>query len=158
MITLLLLLVTAWSRVELVNQEFEIPAKDRWAVGDPLNQGGWICGDYRCGNPDCRIRLVLLERREWHAWLAGQDHEEIASTPFATRGTLRHFATEPDIFLVLDNAAAHRATVYLRVILEKPQVTYLSNTRKLAVILISFAVFFGIVGLSARKLLTAIRR
>jgi hypothetical protein len=39
-----------------------------------------------------------------------------------------------------------------------PEVTRLSPERQLAVIVISFAVFFGIVAYSGRKLLRAIRR
>jgi hypothetical protein len=65
---------------------------------------------------------------------------------------------------VIDNRGLRAPLrVHLRVWLDfsprsAQDVGYLSRERRLAVILISFAVFFGIVTWSARKLLHAIRR
>ena len=66
--------------------------------------------------------------------------------------------------MVVDNRALHAPVkVHLRVALDfsvQPEqgVRTLSPERRLAVILISFAVFFGIVTWSARKLLNAARQ
>jgi hypothetical protein len=65
---------------------------------------------------------------------------------------------DPDTYVVIENQAARAARVRLRVYLEQPQVRYLSRGRQLAVIAISFGVFFAIVSLSARRLWKAIRR
>jgi hypothetical protein len=63
---------------------------------------------------------------------------------------------------VVDNRDARPAAVHLRISLEfgaspGPAVTRLSSRRQLTVILISFAVFFGIVTFSARRLWRAIK-
>ena len=60
--------------------------------------------------------------------------------------------------MVIENAAAKTVRVRLRVYLEQPQVRYLSRGRQLAVIVISFGVFFAIVSVSARKLMKSIGR
>jgi hypothetical protein len=62
-----------------------------------------------------------------------------------------------DTYVAIENRAPRPVRVRLRVFLEQPQVRYLSRGRQLAVIVISFGVFFAIVSLSARKLLKAIR-
>ena len=156
MTALLWLMLIGWSRIELVNQDFQIPAADRWAVGDPIHQAAWIECAFFAEAPDARVRVVLLSRADWRAWLAGREHDEIDATPIGRHGALRVAVHEPDTVVVIDNRGAQPATVHLRVVLDQPRVGYLSRGRQIEVILISFGVFFGIVSLSARKLLRAI--
>lgn len=158
MVALLLLLAASWSRIQLVNEDFVIPAHDRWAVGDPLTKAGWVYLDFRAAPPGSQVRVVLVSRDDWHAWLANQEHDEIAATSFGPQGTLREYVHEPDLYVVIENRGAQPATVHLRVLLELPQVRVLSRGRQFAVIAISFALFFGIVSISAAKLLKAIKK
>jgi hypothetical protein len=63
---------------------------------------------------------------------------------------------------MVDNLGDSPAMVHLRVTLDfsrrGPTVTQLSPQRQLAVVAISFAVFFGIVTFSARRLLRHLKR
>ena len=70
---------------------------------------------------------------------------------------LRVAAHDPETYVVIENLGLRPAGVHLRVFLEEPPVRYLSRGRQLAVLAISFGVFFAIVSLSARKLLKAVR-
>jgi len=157
MIAALLFLLAGFPRVELVDQDFSIPANDRWAVGDPIDQPAWVECDFK-SQAGARVRVVLLSSDAWHAWLAGQNHDEIAATPIGSQGKLIQYVRERDTSIVIHNLGTQPAKVHLRVFLEQPQVRYLSRGRQLAVIVISFGVFFAIVSLSARKLLKAVRR
>ena len=65
---------------------------------------------------------------------------------------------DPDTYVAIENRGPQPVRVRLRVFLEQPRVRYLSRGRQLAVILISFGVFFAIVSLSARKLMRSIKR
>ena len=70
--------------------------------------------------------------------------------------------TPDDYVIVVENDAEAPAEVLLRISLDftraGPRVTKLSPQRQFTVIAISFAVFFGIVTWSARKLLRAVRK
>jgi hypothetical protein len=104
------------------------------------------------------MRSLDLERlRE------GQPHGVIAVTPIAASGHFSHYVSVPDDYaIVVKNRAAKPSAVHLRISLEfggrpGPVVTLLSAQRRLAVILISFGVFFGIVTFSARRLWRAVK-
>jgi hypothetical protein len=158
MIAALLFLLAFSARVEVVNESFEIPANDWRYVPRPVNvEPALVSCDFSSG-PRARVSVALLSRSDLDARRAGRDYEEIAASPAGPRGMLRVAVHEPDAYLVIQNHAAESATVHLRVFLEEPQVRYLSRRRQLAVIVISFALFFAIVTLSARKLLKAIKK
>ena len=155
----LLFLLTAFSQVDLVDENFEIPARD-WRYVDRALTGEPAMVDciFQTRQPEARVRLVLLRRADLNAWRTGHDHDEIAATAVGPRGALRMSIHDPDTYVAVENRAPQPVRVYLRVFLEQPRVRYLSRSRQLAVILISFGVFFAIVSLSARKLLKAIRK
>ena len=156
MIAALLFLLASYSTVEVVNEDFVIPAHDRWAVGDPIDRPARIDCDFQ-SSPGTRVRVVLLTSEAWQAWLAGQSHDEIIATAVGSHGSLSQYVREPGTSVVIHNLGDQPARVRLRVFLEQPNVRYLSRGRQLAVIIISFGVFFAIVSLSARKLLKAAR-
>jgi len=157
MIPALLLWLALSSRVELVNKTFEIPAGE-WRFWDhPLvEQPAMVVCEFQ-SRRDSHVRLVLVERNDLDAWLAGREHEELAATPIGARGSLRLAITEPDTYVVIDNRGARPAAVQLGVFLEQPQVHYLSRGRRLAVVAISFGIFFAVGSFSAVKLLKAVR-
>jgi hypothetical protein len=159
MIAALLFLLAAFARADLIDENFEIPASDWRYVPRPLTQQpAMVDCVFQSDRPDAQVRLVLLGQADLNAWRAGRDHEEIAATPAGPRGALRMPVHDTDTYVAIENRAPKAVRVRLRVFLEQPQVRYLSRGRQLAVIAISFGVFFAIVSLSARKLLKAIRR
>jgi hypothetical protein len=159
MIVALLLMLAAIPRVDSIDETFEIPASDWRYVPRPLaQQPAMVDCVFQSDRPDAQVRLVLLSQADLNAWRMGREHDEIASTPLGPGGTLRMPVHDPDTYVVIENQAARAARVRLRVYLEQPQVRYLSRGRQLAVIAISFGVFFAIVSLSARRLWKAIRR
>ena len=158
MIAALLFLLAAFARVDLMDENFEIPASDWRYVPRPLTQQPAMADCvFQSDRPDAQVRLVLLSHADLNAWRVDRDHEEIATTPVGPRGTLRMPVHDLDTYVAIENRAPRPVRVRLRVFLEQPQVRYLSRGRQLAVIVISFGVFFAIVSLSARKLLKAIR-
>jgi hypothetical protein len=159
MIPVLLFLAAAFSRVDLIDENFEIPASDWRYVPRALTQHpAMLDCVFESDRPDARVRLVLLGRADLNAWRIGRDHDEIASTPAGPRGTLRLTVHDTDTYVAIENRAPRPVRVRLRVYLEEPEVRYISRGRQLAVIVISFGVFFAIVSLSARKLLKSIRK
>ena len=159
MIALLLFLLAAFPRVDLVDENFEIPANDWRYVPRPLTQQpAMVDCVFESDRPDARARLVLLSHADLNAWRMGREHDEIASTTAGRNGALRVPVHDLDTYVAIENRAPHSVRVRLRVFPEQPQVRYLSRGRQLAVIVISCGVFFAIVSLSARKLLKAIGR
>jgi hypothetical protein len=159
MMAALLFLLAAFGRVDLVDEHFEIPASDWRYVPRPLTQQpAMVDCVFQSDRPNAQVRLVLLSHADLNAWRLGHEHQEIAATPVGPAGTLRMPVHDPNTYIAIENRAPRPVRVRLRVYLEQPQVRYLSRGRQLAVIAISFGVFFGIVSLSARKLLKAIRR
>ena len=159
MIAALLFLLAASSRVDLIDENFEIPASDwRYVPRALTQQPAMLNCVFQSDRPDAQVRLVLLSHADLNAWRVGRDHEEIATTPAGPRGTLRMSVHDADTYVAIENRAGRPVRVRLRVFLEQPQVRYLSRGRQLTVIVISFGVFFAIVSFSARKLLKAIRK
>ncbi len=159
MIAALVLLLAAFGRVDLIDETFEIPANDWRYVARPITREPALADCvFQAGRPDAQVRLVLLSQVDLKLWLVARDHEEMATTPVGPRGLLRMPVHDPDTYIAIENRGARPAGVRLRVFLEQPNVRYLSRQRQLAVILISFGVFFAIVTVSARRLLKALRK
>ena len=155
----LLLMLAAFGRVDLIDSTYDIPASDWRYVPRPVTQEPtWVDCIFDAGRPDARVRVVLLSHDDLNRWRLGSDHEELATTPVGPRGMLRMSVHDPDTYLAIENRGSRAASVRLRVFLEQPRARYLSTGRRVAVILISLGVFFGIVTFSARRLLRAIRR
>jgi hypothetical protein len=154
-----LLLLAVFAQVDLIDETFEIPASDWRYVPRPLTQQpAMLDCVFQSNRPDAQVRVVLLSHADLNAWRLGRDHEEIAATPAGPRGALRTSVHDVDTYVAIENRAPQPVRVRLRVSLEQPRVRYLSRSRQLAVIVISFGVFFAIVSFSARKLLKAIRK
>jgi len=111
-----------------------------------------------------RVRVALMRREDLERLREGLPHGVMEATAAAGAGTLAHLVAVPgDYAVVVDNRGGPAAKVHLRVWLDfaagqGPTVTRLSHDRRLVVIMISFAVFFGIVTWSARRLLRGMRR
>lgn len=158
MIAALFFLLAAFARVDLIDETFEIPASDWRYVPRPVTrEPALVDCVFESNRADAQVRVVLLRGADLDQWRRGRDHEELATTPVGPRGILRLPAHDPDTYVAIENRGSRPARVRLRVYLEQPNVRYLSRGRQVTVVLISLAVFFGIVSFSARKLLRAIR-
>jgi hypothetical protein len=161
-----MLLFASTSRVDLVDETYVIPAANWRYIELELKQlPVTVFCDYHAGPGSTQVRLALMRRRDLERLRSGRPHGALAVTEAGPRARLDHEIRSPgEYVLVLDNHDETRpAEVHLRVSLDfaargAPGITYVSPQRKLVVILISFAVFFGIVTWSARRLLEAIRK
>ncbi len=165
MLALLLMLLAA-SRVELVDEVYRIPAQD-WRFPDAVislkQQPALITARYDTDPPAAGIRVALLRREDLQKRIDGVPHGIVDSTPEGPRGELHYAAAAPgEYVVVIDNVARTVATVHIRVALDfaraGPAVTELPPARQMTIVVLSFAVFFGIVSFSAHRLLRGIRR
>ncbi|HWB95084.1 MAG TPA: hypothetical protein VG672_00225 [Bryobacteraceae bacterium] len=165
MILPLLLLLAAAPRVELVDEIFEIPPEEWRYVEVSLKQQPVSVGcEYEVESSGGSVRVALLTRADMLRMRDGRAYGVVASTEFGPAGSMHLPVHLPGQYaLVVDNRSPgpRSAKVHLRVYLdfshERGQIGTLSRGRQLAVILISFSVFFGIVFWSGRRLLRAIR-
>ena len=159
-------LVAAGSRVEVVDEWYDVPAADWRYVEFSLKQVPvTVLCDYETSGPATKARVGLLQRADLERLRQEQPHGVLALTAPGSRGRIEHhLRAAGDYVVVVDNrySVRHPARVHLRIWLDfeggaGPGITYVPRGRRLAVIFISFAVFFGIVTWSARRLLGAIR-
>ena len=163
MALLALFLLAAATRVELVDEVYTIPPAEWRYVQVQLRQTPVAVNcHFDVLSKDAQVRVALLSRPDLERLRADQPHGFLAATQPASRGTMNyHLQQAGEYAVVVDNRALHSPVkVHLRVALDFSDgpgqgVRQLSSGRRLAVILISFAVFFGIVTWSARKLLRA---
>jgi hypothetical protein len=160
-----LLMLAAATRVDLVNEVYHIPANEWRYVELGLNQKpALVSARYEVQGGSRKVRLALLRRGDLERMRDGLPHGVIEETATGPAGALTPRGRGPgDYVVVVDNRGESTAIVHLRIALDfafrrGPEVTRLSPERQLAVILISFAVFFGIVSWSARMLLRGTQR
>jgi len=161
-----LLLLAASSRVELVDEVFEIPAHEWRYVELGLRQRpAGVDADYEVRTGPPQVRLALVRRAEMERLRRDQAHGVMAVTRPGPSGEIHYAIGHPDEYaIVVDNReGGEPAGVHLRIWLDfagraRPEVTMLPPQRRLMVVLISLAVFFAIVAWSATRLLRAIKR
>jgi hypothetical protein len=156
-----MLLVAASSSVELVDQTYVIPANDWRFVDLGLRQRPALVKaafDVQDGPP---VQLILMERADLERLNRGETYAVVAATQVKLQGRLEVRTGKPgDYVVVVENRSGRveAATVRLRVSIDFVEATQISPQRQLTVITISFAVFFGIVTYSGRRLWKAVRR
>jgi hypothetical protein len=158
-------LAAAPTSVELVDEVYQIPSNQwRYVEVSLKQQPALVSASFQVLTGSAQARIALMRSQDLERLRDGQPHGVIAVTPMASSGHLSHYVHLPDDYaIVVDNRAAKPSAVHLRIWLEfggspGPVVTHLSGQRQLAVILISFAVFFGIVTFSARRIWGAVSR
>ena len=158
-----ILLFFASTNVNLVDEVYRIPANEwRWVEVSLRQRPALVSANFRVesGNPD--VRLILMRGEDRERLRDGMPHGWIVETPAGRSGHLDWMVRRPDDYAVVVDNLGGATVVNLRVTLDfgarqLPEATSLSSGRRLAVILISFGVFFGIVLFSARRLIRAIR-
>lgn len=159
-----LFLLAASTRVELVDEVYQIPPA-RWNYV-PINlrqKPARIDASFEMPS-DGKVRLALMTQSDLERLRDEIPHGVLAVTFAGKSGSLAFRVRHPgDYALVVDNRdSTHSAAVHLRIALDfapasGPEVTLLAPGRQLIVILLSFLFFFGVVTYSARRLLAARR-
>lgn len=164
--TTLLLLLAASAHLILIDDVYTVPASEWRYVEVVLQQQPVVVEcDFKLVSGNSAVRSVLITRTDLQQFRLNRPVNLLAATPFEASGSFRHQVRLPGTYAVIiqnRQEDAESAKVNLRVALDfsggaQPQVQYVPRRRQLAVILISFAVFFAIVTYSARKLLRAIK-
>jgi len=102
-----------------------------------------------------------MEQADLERLNQGEDHGVVMATTVGPAGRLAVRPGKPgDYVVVIENHSGTRETskVRLRVTVDFVESTQLSPERQLIVITLSFAVFFGIVTYSARRLWQSVKR
>jgi hypothetical protein len=160
-----ILMLAVSSRVQLVDEVYQIPANEWRYIPVEFNQHpARVSARYDVLPPPGQVKVAFMRRDELERLRAGAPHGVLDETAPGSVGSLFPHVYDPgEYVIVVANGAETAAAVRLRVWLDFDvhhgrQVTRLSRERQLTVILLSFAVFFGIVTWSARKLLRGIQR
>ena len=160
-----LCLLVSPSSVELVDEVYRVPANEWRYVEVSLRQQPALLSaelDWQAGSRD--VRAALLRREDLDRLRQDHPYGVLAATSPGPSGRFHYYVRDPgDYAVVLDNRDSDRpATVRLRVWLDfagpPGYGQTLSPQRRLGVILVSFALFFGIVTWSARRLLQNVRK
>ena len=164
----LMLALAAASRVELTDEVYTIPAEEwRYLEIGLKQQAALVVARYDLegAGTDAQVRVALMRREDMEHFREGLPHGMVEATAAGHGGTLRAHVPAGDYVLVVDNRATggRPVAVHLHVWLDfsnhvGPVVTTLPAGRQFTVILISFAVFFGVVAWGGRKLLQAVSR
>jgi hypothetical protein len=156
-----LLLLAASGQVVLTDDVYQIPPGEwrwvRFAIG------------HRPATVECRFTMLgsgeaqaeLVSQTQLELIRQHKAHDSLASTDTARAAGFSQFIEEPGEYaVVLENPGASPAAVRLTVAMSfgQPASRYLSRDRQLTVIVVSFVLFFGIVTLSTRALLRAMKK
>lgn len=160
-----ILLLAASTRVQLVDEVYQIPASEWRYVELGLKQLPVVVSasyDVQGGSRD--VRLILMRTEDLERMRSDDPFGVIAVTAQGPSGHIDfRLHRADDYVVVVDNRTASTpAAVHLSIWLDfgvrpGPDVTRISPRRRLTVILVSFAVFFGIVTYSARRLWRVLR-
>lgn len=159
MIPILCLLLAAVPRVEVTDEVYNIPGNDwRWVELSLNQRAALVTATYSVLEGAPEVRAALLPKDDVLALRSGDSLADFDPTPAAAAGELRRHTRELGSYaVVVQNRSSSAASVRLRVWLDFPVATTISPQRRLAVVVISFAAFFAIVGFSARRILRAVR-
>jgi hypothetical protein len=155
-----LMLAAVTSKVELVNGDYQIAPSDwQWVPIGVKQRTGMLSADFQVRSSSGQVRLVLMRRED----LDDMPRGNLAQTPLGSAGSINRYLHELGEYgLVIQNQDARApANVHLNIWMDFAQprsgVETLSPKRQFSVIAISFAVFFGIVTWSAKRLFQSMR-
>ncbi|MBZ5580346.1 MAG: hypothetical protein LAP40_27640 [Acidobacteriia bacterium] len=161
------LILLAATHVDLVDEVYRIPAGEWRYVELGLRQKpAFVSADFEVKSGSHEVRLALMRQDDLERLRDGKPSGALAMTESGGSAQLRYQVRVPgDYVVVIDNRAEsdRPAEAHLHVALDfgarpGPDVTRLSTGRQIAVIAISFGLFFGIVSYSSRRLLRGIKR
>lgn len=162
---LLLLLLPAALGAQEPAQSFQLPPGEfRWVEFTVRQVPTEVECSYEVIGGQPAVHAEMMPRSEFRLLYRGEDHSSMTRTPAASSGRFRQLIAEKGRYvLVLMNDSGSRtarATLDFRTTIEpraEDVARGLDPRRRLAVILISFAVFFVTVVWTGRKLLRVMR-
>jgi hypothetical protein len=159
LIPVVALLLAAVPHVEVTDEVYQLPPNDwRWVEISLKQRPAVVTAQYHAISGTPAIRAALVPRDDLRRLHSSQGLDDYDPTNAAPTGQLRrHTRERGDYAVVIENLSAMPATVRVRIALDFPTATTISARRQLTVVAISFAVFFAIVGFSARRLLRALK-
>lgn len=157
----LLLLLAASRPIILTDDVYQLPADGwRWVRFDLHRQPANVeCRFETLGDGEARAELV--SRAELELIRQHRIHDTLAFTDPAHKDSFSQYIQEPGEYaVVVENPGKGPVAVRLTVAMSfgQPVSRYLPRSRRLTVILVSFALFFAIVTFSARALLRAMKK
>ena len=159
-----LLLAAAGNQQQDAGQPFQLESGDfRWIPVIVRHTPAEVDCRFEVTKGDPSIHVELLPMSEFRSFSRGRDHDTMALTPNGHSGEFRRIIdVRGEYAVVVENKrGAPAATVFLHVRTNLDPgadvAQVLSPTRRLTVILISFAFFFVTVAWSGRKLVRAMR-
>lgn len=161
-----LCLLVSPSSIDLVDETYQIPANEwRYVEVSLRQQPALVSAELVWQAGSREVRAAFLRREDLERLRSDHPYGVLASSSPGALGRFHYDVVDPgDYAVVLDNRDSDApSTIHLRVWLDFSGAAGLdagriSPQRRLAVILISFAVFFGIVTWSARRLLHFVRK
>ena len=159
-------LLAASTKVELVDEVYQIPADQCWHVPVSLRQKpAQVSASFEVESGPHDVRLALMTKHDLDRLYNDMPHGVLAVTAPAKSGSLVYRVRQTgDYGLVVDNRVdgSKPAAVHVRIALDfgappEPEVTQISPRRQLAVIVLSCAFFVGVATFSARRLWKAVR-
>ena len=161
-----LCLLVSPASVDLVDEIYQIPANEwRYVEVSLKQQPALLSAEVEARAGSREVRSALLRREDLNRLQNDHPYGVLAATTPGPLGRFRYYVQDPGEYaVVVDNRDSDApATVRLRVWLDFAgppghDAERLSPQRQLTVILVSFAVFFGIVTWSARRLLQSVRK
>ncbi len=159
----LFLATSAFASAVLTDDVYQLPAGDwRWVRFEIGHRPATAeCHFEALGGGEARAELV--SRPDLELFREHRQHDALASTGAEGSGVVSQYIDVPGEYaVIIENSSSQAVAVHLNVSLSfgapKPVSQYLSPSRRLTVILVSFAMFFAIVTFSARALLRAMKR
>jgi len=159
---LVLLAASLFGAAVLTDDVYQLPAGEwRWIRFDIRQRPATVVCHFETTGGE--VRAELVNRSELELFRQHKHHDALGSTEARSAGEFSQYLQESGEYaVVIENQGKRATAVHLTVSLAfggPPQVSrFLSPTRRLTVILVSFAVFFAIVTFSARALLRAMKR
>jgi len=157
-------LAAAAGTAVLADDTYQLPPGDwRWIRFDIRQRPATAFCRFESIGGAGSVRAELVSRRDLDLFKQHKSHKTLSQTSATVSGTLNQYIEEPGEYaVVIENKDSRPAAVHLVLSLSfpppRPIARTLSPSRRLTVILVSFAMFFAIVTISARALLKAMRR
>jgi hypothetical protein len=158
-----LLMSPAFGAAVLTDDVHQLPPNEwRWVRFESHHRPATVeCHFDTIGEGEAHAELVT--RADLELFRDRKHHDAIATTDKLPSANFNQYLEESGEYaVVIENATDRPISVHLRVGLSfgtpKPVSRYLSPSRRLTVILVSFAMFFTIVTFSARALLKAMKK
>jgi hypothetical protein len=151
-----LILLAISGGVEVVDQVYQIPAND-WRYVDlgSIRRPVIVKAAFsvESGPP---VRLMVMTRSDLDRMSHGEPYTPLRALE-SQGGSIAQRILQPvgEYAVAVENRGSQPASVFLRILMDYGDAAQLSPKRRLTVIAISLAVFFGLAGFSAIRLLRA---